>query len=291
MELDGRAVGPLVARLERRIRAYGVPTATVAFSGGVDSATVLALAVRALGRDAVTAATAVSPSYPEGELEQARRLAAGLGVEHQVLATTEVEAEAYARNDSARCFHCKTILYAALHSIRNNRLVDRGGILLAGTNRDDTGDFRPGVDAGSKLGVRSPLLEEGVGKTMVRTLARHLGLDVADKPALACLSSRVAYGIRIDPALLGRIDRAEQYVRELGFDQVRVRHFGIRAAIEVPSGDIPALMAHARLAELIEHLRSLGWDQVEVDPRGYRVGRMNEQLRHPRGHQREESPR
>lgn len=266
---------PLIRRLERRIRSYGAARALVAFSGGVDSAATLALACRALGTDAVTAVTAVSPSYPSGELEGAREVAAWLGVTHRVIETGEVEREAYARNDASRCFHCKTELYATLRRLARR---SRGAAVLAGANADDADDVRPGLLAAEEQSVRNPLLEEGVGKEAVRAVAGRLGLAVADKPAMACLSSRVAYGIRVTPDLLRRIDRAERAVRALGFDQVRVRHFGEAAVIEVLPELVPALQTHAGLPGLAESLLELGWRRVTVDPQGFRSGSMNAAL-------------
>ena len=265
--------GPLVARVSERILGYGSPQAVVAFSGGVDSSTVLALAARSLGPDAVTAVTAVSPSYPAGELEQAAAVAASLGVAHRVIETHEVEREAYARNDGERCFHCKTELYATINRLA---LDSDDSVVMAGANADDVGDFRPGIRAGQQRGVHNPLLEEGLGKAEVRTMARWLGLSVANKPALACLSSRVAFGVRVTPELLARIDQAEALVRELGFDVVRVRHFGDRASIEVD--DVAELMAHPGLGDVRGRMVSMGWRRVDVDLAGYRAGSMNETL-------------
>lgn len=266
----------VILRLERAIRAYGATRAVVAFSGGVDSAVVVALAARALGYEAVTAVTAVSPSYPEGELDAARRFAAALGVPHQTVWTREVEREAYARNDSMRCFHCKTELYATLGKITADHAAS-GVVVMAGANADDVLDFRPGLQAARQQGVRNPLLEERIGKSSVRAIARRLGLPVAvaDKPALACLSSRVAYGIRITPDLLARIDRAEQAVRSLGFQVVRVRHLGEKATIEIAIEDLDRLRAHPQLPRLLHELRGLGWGEVSVDPDGYRTGNLN----------------
>lgn len=263
----------LAALVEQRIRSYGGRRGVVAFSGGVDSSTVLALAARALGPTSVTAVTAVSPSYPAGELEQAAAAAARIGVEHRVIETGEVDREAYARNDGDRCFHCKTELYA---TIKRLALTSEDRIVLAGANADDTGDFRPGLRAGRERGVRNPLLEEGLSKQQVRAIARVLELPVADKPALACLSSRVAFGVRITPNLLGRIDRAEQAVRALGFEPVRVRHYGDRASIEVD--DVERLLAHPELPGLRAHFEAMGWRRVDVDPHGYRSGSMNATL-------------
>lgn len=261
-------VASAVARVEGRIRGYG-PRAVVAFSGGVDSSVVLALAARALGTAAVEAVTALSPSYPSGELELAARTAAALGVVHRTVRTQEVEREAYARNDELRCFHCKAELYAVLGRIAREA---GGAVVLAGAIADDLGDLRPGLRAGERAGVRNPLLEEGLGKAEVRGLARELGLEVADKPALACLSSRVRTGLRITPELLARIDRAERLVRGLGFELVRVRHRGELATVEVEPAEVDRLLAHPGLTGVLAEIRSLGWREVRVDPAGYRQG-------------------
>jgi len=198
-----RTMTAAVEALERRVRSYQASRAVVAYSGGVDSATVVAVAVRALGPEAVEAVTAISPSYPAGELEAARAVAASIGVPHRTIATREVERDAYARNDALRCFHCKSELYGTLQRL----VAAEGGpgrVVLAGANADDLADLRPGLRAAEQQGVRNPLLEEGLGKAGVRAVASRLGLTVADKPALACLSSRVAQGLRITPDLLAR---------------------------------------------------------------------------------------
>jgi uncharacterized protein len=253
--------------VERRIAAYG-DRALVALSGGVDSSLVLALSVRALGAVSVTAVTAISPSLPAGELEAAGAVAAELGATHRVVRTRELEREAYARNDELRCYHCKAELFAALGAIAAHA---GGAVVLAGANADDLDDFRPGLWAGERAGVRNPLLEERVGKAVVRELARDLDLRVADKPALACLSSRVGTGIRITPQLLARIDGAEREIRALGFPLVRVRHEGDRARIEVPPEEIPRLRAHPGLAGALRAIRRHGWREARIDPAGYRT--------------------
>ena len=263
----------LIEHIERTISGYGAGCALVAFSGGVDSSVVLAMAARALGATAVTAVTALSSSFPAGELEAARPVAETLGVEHRTIHTREVEREAYARNDALRCFHCKTELYSTLGRLAQE--AGLGTVVLAGANAEDLSDMRPGLLAAEGLGVRNPLLELGVGKAEVRALARTLGLPVAEKPALACLSSRVAFGIRITPRLLGRIDLAEQAVRSLGFDVVRVRHRGEEATIEVEPHLVAALEGHPELQGVLGRLRALGWRAVRIDPEGYRQGSMN----------------
>ena len=264
-------------RLEARIRSYGATDALVALSGGVDSSVVLAVAARALGSRRVTAVTAVSPSYPSGELQGAREVASFVGVEHRVVETGEVEQEAYVRNDALRCFHCKTELYATMACIADLRDGPHTA-MLAGANVEDRDDFRPGLRAAHQFTVRNPLLEEGLSKAEIRGVARVLQLPVAEKPPLACLSSRVAFGVTITPELLARIDRAEQTVRALGFEQVRVRHFGQRAMIEVPGPDVDRLNADPRLPDLLLTLQSMGWAEVAVDPAGYRTGSMNATL-------------
>lgn len=212
------------------------------------------------------AVTALSPSYAEGELEEARRVAADVGVAHRIVRTREVEREAYARNDEMRCYHCKAELYATLNAIAASA---DGAVVLAGAIADDLEDFRPGLWAGERAGVRNPLLEERVGKDAVRELARELGLRVAEKPALACLSSRVQTGLRITPDLLGRIDDAEREIRALGFDVVRVRHEGDRASIEVAPKEVERLERHPQLLHALVAINLLGWSTVEIDPAGY----------------------
>ena len=270
------SVDELIPRLEAGVRGYGGTGAVVALSGGVDSAAVAALAARALGAHRVQAVTAVSPSYPAGELEVAREVAAFLGVVHRTVETGEVEREAYARNDGLRCYHCKVELYTVLSKVAST--AGDGTVVLAGANADDATDFRPGLLAAEQLLVHNPLLENGAGKDAVRAVARRLGLPVADRPAMACLSSRVAYGVRITPDLLARIDRAEGTVRALGFAEVRVRHFGDRAAIEVSANDVGRLRSHPGLPAVLSGLRALGWSDVVIDADGYRTGSMNATL-------------
>jgi uncharacterized protein len=270
-------VESLIAGAVGHVRTYPFSRAVVAFSGGVDSSVVLAIAARALGSRSVSAVTAMSPSYPEGELERARAVATLVGTGHRMVQTKEVEREAYARNDAMRCFHCKSELYAVLRRLAASEAGPET-VVLAGANADDRADFRPGLWASDLQHVRNPLLELGIGKDGVRAMARHLRLPCADKPALACLSSRVAFGIRITPGLLSRIDRAERAVRTLGFEHVRVRHLGDRASIEVPASEVHRLEAHPRLDEVRARFRGLGWAEIAIDPGGYRAGSLNPEV-------------
>ena len=264
-----RAQVAVIRDLEDRIRGYG-DRALVAFSGGVDSSVVLVLAALALEPGRVEAVTAISPSYPAGEMKVAAETASDLGVAHRSVWTQEVEREAYARNDELRCYHCKAELYGVLG--RLVRTAIPGAAVLAGANADDLDEFRPGIWAGERAGIRNPLLEASVGKAAVRSIARSLGLRVSDKPALACLSSRVELGIRISPELLARIDEGEAIVRGLGFEVVRVRHHGASATVEVPAGEVDRLLAHPELEPGLRALAGLGWAEVAVDPNGYRPG-------------------
>src|SRR3954468_10809913 len=203
--------------LTSRVSALG--RAVVAFSGGVDSSVVAALAHRALG-DRALAVTAVSPSVASGELDGARRVAAHIGIAHETVSTDELARPGYRANGRDRCYFCKTELYDVLAEVAR----DRGyAALLSGANADDAGDWRPGLRAAAEHGVRHPLLEHGVTKEQVRRLARLLDLPSAAKPASPCLASRIPYGTPVDPDTLAQIDRAERAVKALGFPVLRVR--------------------------------------------------------------------
>lgn len=249
----------------------------VAFSGGVDSSVVLALAVAELGPEGVLAVTSNSETYLDEELAAARQVASALGVAHRVIETLELDIPGFAENPPDRCYHCKTELFgAALHIARDEGF---GGV-VDGANADDRGDFRPGIRAGDELGVRHPLMEAGVGKDQVREVARRLGLANCEKPAMACLSSRFPYGETITREKLHMVARAEALLRhDYGLREVRVRHHGSMARIEVTQEALPGLVADAETrARLVEELKKIGYHYVTLDLQGFRSGSMNEVL-------------
>ena len=271
---DVMLLGRLVD-LDRRLR--DLQSVVVAFSGGADSAFLLAASARSLGAPRVVAATAVSPSLPAAELDQAREFARGLGVRHLTPATEEMSRPGYAANGPDRCFHCKAELLAVLAPLASE-LGMRA--VATGTNADDAREgFRPGIRAAALAGAVTPLREAGLTKQQVRVASRSWGLATADKPAAACLSSRVAYGIEIGPARLGRIERAEADLRRamtdagLAVRNLRVRDLGDRARIEVDRHLVDELVRRPDLLGAVT-----GFDGVEVDPRGFRSGSMNEAL-------------
>jgi uncharacterized protein len=243
----------------------------VAYSGGVDSSLVLEVAHRALGTRCV-GVIASSPSLPRAELEEALALARERGIDVRVLNTAEVERPDYAANGLDRCYFCKSELYQRLAEVA----VDAGvAAILDGFNRDDRADWRPGRRAAAEYRVLSPLDQAGLTKAEVREAARELGLRNWDKPAAACLSSRIPYGIPVTVETLGRVESAERMLRAEGFRQVRVRDANAAATIEVEVGDLPTLMEPARLARIKRRLRGLGYASVAVDQVGYRRGKLN----------------
>lgn len=249
----------------------GTKGVVVAYSGGTDSTLVAAAAAGALG-DGALAVTAVSPSLPPGELAEARRVARIIGVRHVAVRTRETEREAYLANGPDRCYHCKSELYAVL-----SRVAEEAGtsIVVSGANLDDLGDYRPGLRAAAERGVRHPLVEVGFTKGDVREAARHLGIPTWDKPASACLSSRVAFGVRISVEELSKVGRAERLLKELGFRQCRVRVHGDLARVEVEAGEV-ARLAEPRVRDrVVAGLKALGYRYVTLDLEGYRSGSMN----------------
>lgn len=264
-----------LGRLREIVRGY--QSAITAFSAGVDSTLVAVVAQQELGERAL-AATAVSASLAPTELDDAVRLADMLGLRHKLVRTNEVEDDRYASNPVDRCYFCKTHLYTQLEQLVAQTAAR---YILNGLNVDDLGDWRPGARAAAERQelVRSPLHEANMGKTEIRAAAHELGLPNWDKPALACLSSRVPYGERVTPEKLDRIGRAEQALHALGFRQLRVRHFADRARVEIAPDELGRVESEGLALRIEADLVALGFPAVEIDPRGYRSGRLNEGIR------------
>lgn len=241
----------------------------VAYSGGVDSALVMAVAHEQLGERAL-ACIGISPSYPTREMRDAVKLAEELRVPYRTVNTEEYLDPNYAANPANRCYFCKSELHDQLKAI----VQDEGWHwVLDGTNASDLGDHRPGIDAARERNVRSPLVEAAITKADVRAIARHLGLPVWDKPAMACLSSRVPHGTAITPELLRQIEAAEDVLVDLGFPQFRVRHHGEIARIEIPVEDFPA--AVDRHMAIVNGVKAAGYRFVTLDLAGFRSGSLN----------------
>lgn len=252
------------------LRGYG--RVAVAFSGGIDSTVVAQAAWEALG-DAAIAVTAVSESLASGELQEAWELAKTIGIQHRVIRTEEFTDPNYMRNDSDRCYYCKSELYGRLEGMLGELGVD---VIASGANTDDMGEYRPGLQAASEHGVRHPLQECGLSKVNVRNLAKAWGLPTWDKPATPCLSSRIAYGEEATPERVRMVDQAEQWLRQRGLRVLRVRyHRGDLARIEVPVDDLPRFIELKLRGELIPTFRALGFKFVTLDLEGFRSGSLN----------------
>ena len=241
----------------------------VAYSGGVDSSLLLKLALDELGERAV-AVLASSPAYPESEQEEARTLARKLGARLVEVSTNEVELEAYARNHPDRCFHCKEELFETLEPVRRDLGLD---VIAYGATADDADDHRPGHGSAVRRGIRFPLLEAGMGKPQIRAAARRLGLPNWNKASFACLSSRIPHGTAVTVEALRQIESAESAIKALGFKQVRVRHHGDVARIEVEPAEITRLVSERE--QVVEALRSAGYKFVSLDLEGYATGSLN----------------
>ncbi|HVN97473.1 MAG TPA: ATP-dependent sacrificial sulfur transferase LarE [Syntrophorhabdaceae bacterium] len=242
----------------------------VAFSGGVDSTFLLKVSVDTLGKDNVLAFIGKSPTCPAREMDQAQRLALQIDAQYIVAETSEMDDPRFIENHRSRCYFCKTHLFTKAREIAASR-----GFLhvLEGSNADDVNDFRPGRKACAEQGVKSPLLDAGLTKLEIRRLSKRLLLPTYDKPSFACLSSRVPYGTAIDEILLKNIERAEDYLQSLGVRQVRVRHHGDTARIEVLRKDFRVILAHGEA--ISDTFRQCGFAHVALDLRGYQTGSMN----------------
>lgn len=271
--MEAPRVARLFEALSGIVRAMG--SVVVCASGGLDSALVLAVATRELG-SAALGLTAVGAALPEAERRDAARLAAQLGARHRFVESHELQRAGYVANGAERCFHCKSELYELAEAVR---LEEALGFIANGTNLDDLGDFRPGLDAARAAGVRSPLVEAGLSKADVRAVARLMGLDVWDKPAAACLASRIPYGKAVTPERLAEVEALEVSLRALGFRELRVRWHETVARLELPLSELPRVLAEEGLREAIVAAgKRAGFVYVALDLAGFRSGSGNEAL-------------
>ena len=260
------------AQLREGLRSAG--RVIVAFSGGVDSSYLAFAAHRELG-DRALAVTAASASYPRSHREMAEQVVARFGIPHRFVETHEMESADYRENRPDRCYHCKTELFSVLGDLRDRLGFDA---VAYGVNADDTGDFRPGHRAAEERGVLSPLLDAALDKAEVRALSRDAGLPTAELPASACLSSRLPYGTEVTPERLAQVEEGEERLRALGFEQVRLRHHGPLARVEIAPAELPRALDPAMARRIAAVVKPLGFRWVSLDLEGYRTGSLNEVL-------------
>ncbi|OGV34366.1 MAG: TIGR00268 family protein [Lentisphaerae bacterium GWF2_45_14] len=248
----------------------------VLFSGGTDSAFLLKMCAVFAGPSNITAVTAVSESYTKSELENARLFAKGLNVEHLIIETSELSNPSFIANNPDRCYHCKKELFSKVLKMAAERCVKT---IFDGTNYDDLSDYRPGRKAAAESGIISPLLDAGFTKEDVRKYSKEIGLETWDAVPNPCLASRIPYGNAITAEKLDAVRLAESFIRELGFRELRVRHHGETARIEVPPEEIPRICDERIRIQICQYLKELGFTWVSLDMNGYRRGSLNENIR------------
>lgn len=253
----------------------GMKSMLVAYSGGIDSSLLLKIALDTLGPENVLAITAYSATYPAEEWETAKKLAQTIGARHLNILTQELQNDNFTQNPPERCYHCKLELFGKLREIAHSKGLS---FVVDGANADDLNDFRPGMKACKELGVRSPLQEAGLTKAEIRETARILNLPNWDKPSMPCLSSRIPYGQTITPAKLHQVEEAERFLRSLDIPELRVRHHGTLARVEVPESLIEKLASSSLRQNIVDKLTALGFNYVTLDLKGLRTGSMNEVL-------------
>ncbi len=261
-----------LAFLKRIISKY--KSVLVAFSGGQDSAFLLKACSMVLPAEKILAVTAISPTYPEAELAKAKLLAKDIGARLKVVKTAELNNQKFAANPLKRCYYCKKELFTKLLKIaKQNKL----NFVLEASNLSDKSDYRPGNIAKQELKIESPLVEAGIDKEDIRKLSKKLALSSWNKPSLACLASRIPYGTKITTGLLKRIDQAEAYLINLGFKQVRLRHYNGLCRIEVNKNNLSRLLSKRQV--IVDKLKSLGYNYITLDLEGYRTGSLNEVIK------------
>jgi len=264
--------GDKMKRLSEILKKMG--GVAIAFSGGVDSTFLAAAAKKVLG-DNVLLITALSPTYPEKEQKTARQLARRLGIKQEIIVSNELKIPGFAENPVNRCYFCKKELFSIVKELAHKKGIE---VVVDGSNADDLADYRPGRKALKELGVRSPLLEAGFTKKDIRHFSRKIGLPTADKPSMACLASRFPYGSKITEKKLTAVDKVEDFLLSKGFRQVRVRHHGEIARIEVEPSELEKILKPGLREKIANCARKSGFTYVALDLEGYRTGSMNETL-------------
>ncbi len=262
-----------VDKLKARLQELG--SVLVAFSGGLDSTFLLAVAREVLGKEKVLAVTAVSPTYPSREQDSARRFAEKWDIRHMVIASREMEDNTFVSNPPERCYYCKKGLMEQLFEIAHREGLAH---VAHGANSDDMDDFRPGLRAADEMGAVAPLVEAGLRKDEIRFLSKQMGLPTWDNPSMSCLAARIPYGEAITAEKLRMVEEAEDYLLDKGFTQVRVRHHGSVARIEVLEEEIDRFLKEDLRLEVIARLREIGFTHVALDLEGYISGKMNRDL-------------